>query len=323
MFEFGKSLPASKLRMVGRGGSGSKLRQVSVSNPIVVLEADNLAQRQPVDHGGSFHRPTGRGGLGSLSTSPPAALKPPSAILDRFLRGRKPSEGRRHSVHSFDGSMLQNIHPEVSEHASAGDKDSNSYIEETLRQTSDEHRERSLNKLTRTLGVPLTTMEESQTSKSPIFDNLSTADKLIGSTRTRRTHRKWDSFESHRVSYPMTFASPSIASENAPHSDSAPGSDADSNFTTTSREDHSTQSHCLAESSASPHLHVSTHSTSDLVSNDDVPPDSNGAVGKSDWLVPLNEVVISIKRTAPSKPQSWTGEWNREMKDVIRDLRRL
>jgi len=42
-------------------------------------------------------------------------------------------------------------------------------------------------------------------------------------------------------------------------------------------------------------------------------------------LVPLNEVVISItsKRTAPSELQSWTGQWNREMKDVIRDIRRL
>jgi hypothetical protein len=102
MFEFGKSLPASKeskLRVVGRGGSGSKLRQVSVSKPIVTvaLETDNLAQRHPVDPGGSFYRPTGRGGLGSLSTNTPTALKPlkplkpPSAILDRFLHGRKPS----------------------------------------------------------------------------------------------------------------------------------------------------------------------------------------------------------------------------------------
>ena len=40
---------------------------------------------------------TDPGGLGSLSTNPPTALKPlkplkpPSAILDRFLHGRKPS----------------------------------------------------------------------------------------------------------------------------------------------------------------------------------------------------------------------------------------
>jgi hypothetical protein len=224
-----------------------------------------------------------------------------------------------------DLSVNYSLH---SEHAS--DKDSNSYIEETLRQTFNvnEHRERSLNKLTRTLGVPFTIMEDCQT---PIFDNLTTADKLIGSTR-RRTHHKWDSFESDSLSSPtgMTFAPPSII-ENAPHSKqtTAPASsDADSNLTTTSREDHSTQSHCslAAESSASSMPHVSTHSISDSVSNDDsdvVPPDPNGAVGQSDWLVPLNEVVISIRRTAPSKPQSWTGEWNREMKDVIRDLRRL
>ena len=290
--------------MVGRGGSGSKLRQVSVSKPIVVLEADNIAQRQPVDHGGSFYRPTGRGGLGSLSTSPPTALKslkPPSTILDRFLRGRKP-EGRPHSVHLIEGpsaSMSQDTHPE---HAS--DKDS--------------------------------IKEERRTSKISIFDNLSMADKLLG--LTRRTYRKWDNCESDSLSSPVTFAPPSI--ENAPHSkqNPAPASDhdADSNFTTTSREEQSSQSHCSAESSASPmppHLHVSTHlasdtvsndhSTSDSVFNDDVPPDPNGAVGKSDWMVPLNEVVISIRRTAPSKPQSWTGEWNREMRDVIRDLRRL
>lgn len=83
-----------------------------------------------------------------------------------------------------------------------------------------------------------------------------------------------------------------------------------------------------SSSQVMPRLHVSTHSTSDAVSvssSSDVlpPPDPNGPVAKSDWLVPLNEVVISIRRTAPSKPQSWTGEWNREMKDVIRDLRRL
>jgi hypothetical protein len=74
-----------------------------------------------------------------------------------------------------------------------------------------------------------------------------------------------------------------------------------------------------------PHLHVSTHSdaVSVGVPYHDVSSDLNEPVAKSDWLVPLNEVVISIRRTSPSKPQSWTGEWNREMKDVIRDLRRL
>jgi len=210
-----------------------------------------------------------------------------------------------------------------SEHAS--DKDSNSFIEETLR-TTNEHRERSLNKLTRTLGVPLTIMEDRQTSKSPIFDNLSTADKLMGSTR-RRTHHKWNSFESDSLSSPtgMTFAPPSII-ENAPYSKQTPApasSDADS---TTSREDHFTQLHCSAESSSSPmpHLLVSTHSTSDSVYNDDVPPDPIGAVGISDWMVPLNEVVISIGRSGPLKPhQSWIGEWNCGMSDAIQNLRNL
>ena len=87
---------ASKFRVVGRGGSGSKLRQVSVSNPIVVLETDSTPSlRQPLDQAAPFYRPSGRGGLGSLSTtSPPTArktLKPPNAILG-MLRGRKQSE---------------------------------------------------------------------------------------------------------------------------------------------------------------------------------------------------------------------------------------
>jgi hypothetical protein len=216
-------------------------------------------------------------------------------------------------IYTLEGpgtSMSQNMHP--------ASEDSSSYIEETMRRTSNEHRERSLNKLTRTLGAhPLTITDDLQTSRSPIFDNFSEGDK----PGTHHDHKR-DSFESDSLSSPMTFAPPSI--ENAPHSKQTPApptSDVDS-ITTTSREDSCSAS---AESESSmPHLHVSTHSTSDSVSNDVHPAsDPNGPVAKSDWLVPLNEVVISSRRTAPSKPQSWTGEWNRDVKDVIRDLRRL
>lgn len=90
------STEASKFRVVGRGGSGSKLRQVALTKPIVVLEADSSSQRQPLNHGVGFYRPTGRGGLGSLSTSPPTIramkpLKPPTAIM-ALLRRRKRNE---------------------------------------------------------------------------------------------------------------------------------------------------------------------------------------------------------------------------------------
>lgn len=98
----GSSSNASKFRVVGRGGSGSKLRQVSVSNPVVVLETESTPsiRQQPLDQAAAaaaaapFFRPSGRGGLGSLSTSPPTArkqLKPPTTILG-MLRGRKRSE---------------------------------------------------------------------------------------------------------------------------------------------------------------------------------------------------------------------------------------
>jgi hypothetical protein len=110
------SLPASKFRVVGRGGSGSKLRQVSLSSPIVVLEADISSQRQPLDHGTPFYRPTGRGGLGSLSTNPPTVLKPlkpPTAILDRFLRGRKQSQvqlDEQYRIHKTSPRRSQSLY---------------------------------------------------------------------------------------------------------------------------------------------------------------------------------------------------------------------
>ena len=203
-----------------------------------------------------------------------------------------------------DAYISQHIHP---------DHDRDSYIEEVARRTSNEHRERSLNKLTRTLGaLPSSILEDHKPSKSPIFDSYSTSDMLIG-LNTRR--RRCDSFESDTLSSPITFAPPSIIEKAPHHHDSEPTPtphiEIDSSYTTSPPS--SPESPC----SPMPQLHVHTHSTSD------VPPDPNGPVAKSDWLVPLNEVVISIRRTSPSKPQSWTGEWNREMHDVIRDLRRL
>ena len=87
---------ASQFRVVGRGGSGSKLRQISLSKPVVVVEADSSLRQQNPDPKATFYRPGGRGGLGSLSTNPPTnrtlkPMKPPTALIG-LLRGRKRSE---------------------------------------------------------------------------------------------------------------------------------------------------------------------------------------------------------------------------------------
>ena len=210
-------------------------------------------------------------------------------------------------------TSISQIHP---------DYDNNSIIEEVTRRKSHEHHERSIDKLTRTLGAhPL--MEDRQRTKSPIFDNFSTTDE--------RSYNQWDSYEgdmleSETLSGPITFAPAST--ENVSRSKRTPTrhtrGNNDSSVTTTSStwttEDDSVQSD--PSSSRMPHLHVSTHTDAVSVPYDEFS-DLDAPVTKSDWLVPLNEVVISIRRTSPSKPQSWTGQWNREMKDVIRDLRRL
>jgi hypothetical protein len=199
------------------------------------------------------------------------------------------------------------------------------YIEEVVCRSPIEHRERSLNKLTRTLGALPPSLMDDQPSKSPIFDDYSTPGMFIPRIRHKC------SFESDIMSSPITFAPSS--NENAPQPEETStdvDADADSSLETSSQmgEDGSAQSHSssfpLSSSSPMPRLYVSTHSTSDAEPvRNDIFPDSIAPVAQSGWLVPLDEVVISFTRTGPLKPQSWTGEWNREMKDVIRDLRRL
>lgn len=91
------SLPAgsSKLRMVGRGGSGSQLRKVSLSNTAALSEQGGSRQTPELpESSSSFYRPTGRGGLGSLSTRAPTPMKPPTVILGSLLRGRKQSQAQ-------------------------------------------------------------------------------------------------------------------------------------------------------------------------------------------------------------------------------------
>ena len=278
-------------------------------------------------------------------------------------------------------SISHNIH-----HPDDDNNDTDSYLEEEIYRTANEHRERSLNKLTRTLGAHPSSLLEGS-SKSPIFDNFSPTTRGGGDTSRfiggqRSYHTRWDSlsFESEESDdddthsdhphSPITFAPISgVDVENTTyhhhhhhhhhHSEqqqthtrlasTSTSSDVDSSYTTTSStrglgEDnsaHQSHSHHHSHSHFSspnksttsstammPRLHISTHSDAVSVPNDhdsDVVPDlMNGPVAKRPgWLVPLDEVVISIRRTAPSKPQSWTGEWNREMRDVIRDLRRL
>ena len=111
------SAAASKIRVVGRGGSGSRLRQASLSNPAVLNLDIPSSPRQPLDS--DFHRPIGRGGLGSLSTRPVTKFKAPSAIL-RLLRGRrllnesKPHEASSPDIHAqplspnFHSSQIPN-----------------------------------------------------------------------------------------------------------------------------------------------------------------------------------------------------------------------
>ena len=230
---------------------------------------------------------------------------------------------RNSSFEGFSTSFSKNVYP---------DYDTNSNIEEVSRHNSNERRERNLNKLTRTLGAhPLKIIEDYHITRSPIFDNFSTTgENLIGPM----SHHPWDSFESNvlesdTLSSPITFAPSPFEKTSDILPTPRTSSDVDSSFTSTSStKDDSVQSHSESSlepepsSSHMPQLHVSTHSDAVSVPYD-VSSDLNGPVAKSDWLVPLDEVVISIRRTAPSKPQSWTGEWNREMEDVIRDLRRL
>ncbi|KDR70027.1 hypothetical protein GALMADRAFT_902230 [Galerina marginata CBS 339.88] len=54
--------------------------------------------------------------------------------------------------------------------------------------------------------------------------------------------------------------------------------------------------------------------------------DSNGPA-LSNWIIPPpiddDEIAFSITHNVPDKPQTWTGEWNSDIQDVIKSLRSL
>lgn len=297
------SLPAaaSKLRMVGRGGSGSKLRRLALSNTAVL---EHASRQPPEPESSSFYRPTGRGG---------GSLNPPVAILD-LLRRRKRGPS---------ASIPQNID---SDHNEVTD----SYLGEIC-PTCHEHRQRSLNKLTRTLGALPShpAMESRQLSELPFTLNNSSEIGVLtnlGAQRVGLDSRSSFESDSHSEST-MTFSPPSPTAVKNTHPEQIP--------TTTRREKekNSAQSHSSEESPASstPHIYVSNHSTLHFDTLDlDIDlfpePTRSSPNAQCDWLVPpetQGHNVISITRTAPSKPQSWTGEWNNDINDVIESLRRL
>ena len=303
------SVPAgtSKLRIVGRGGSGSQLRRVSLANPTVLEPNVVHCPRQPPEpEPSSFYRPTGRGGIGSLSTSTPTPLKPPTAMLG-LLRGHK--RGGR----SASSSQQMDLHR---------NKDINGEVCPTC------HRRRlhSSKKLTRILGALPT--EGRQSSESHLTFNNSLEPSIstdVGTLLSLGLDNR-SSFESDSHS-PITFSPPSPMFH--PHQIQ---SGVDSSLTTTSpttwRESNSAQSHS-SSSSSSAHIDVRVPdllpSHSDTVSFDHLNPSNPDA--QCDWLVPLathnDRLVVPITRATPSKPQSWTGEWNDDIQDVINRLRQL
>ena len=354
------SLPpgASKLRVVGRGGSGSQLRQVSLSNP-AVLDAEpqpdvhhhprHLPEAEP-SASPAFYRPTGRGGLGSLSTRPPTPLKPP-VVIQSLLRGRK----RRRTRSEEQCTIYEEPSSTIPQNTDPGqDEDT---IDEIC-PTCHEHRQRSLNQLTRTPGAvlsprqlakrPATFKNSSETSISTDLDSSGgslphdedNSTPTDDSNFTNDLAQSWSgmdtrsSFESDKHS-PMTSLLPSaLRGENMHHTKRIPNPHIDSDNSTTMTSPTTRKDKFLASkepsSSSTTHIYVSNHSTShfDKVSSDNDPfLDLSGYDAQCDWLVPLDnhndELVISIARGAPSKTQSWTGEWNEDIQDVIKNLRRL
>lgn len=322
------STPASKVRMVGRGGSGSQLRQVSLTEAALLEPEPNVHNlRQPlyVEPEHPFFRPTGRGGLGSLSTRPMTPLKPlkPPVAIIGMLRGKKQG-----------GSGLSISQSVVSDPSD----DTDSYIEDVC-PTCHEHRQRSLNKISRTLGThpsprklskrPATSSDSLDVSRHQAHESVrssSSGHNWASSTSTDEDDLEEDDADDDppqrwvgdsRSSYEtMTFSPPSpLPTHGKPHPEvssiAQPRSSKES-----------------SSSSSTTRIYVSNHSTShfDAVPGDnDTSPDPSGLDNvQREWLVPHNdELVISITRAAPSKPQSWTGEWNGNIENVIQGLRRL
>ena len=342
---------------MGRGGSGSQSRHVSPSDPPPVLGSYVSQQRQPPES--RFHRPAGRGGLGPLSTKP---LKPPTTIFD-LLRGYskrsqaqqqsgercKPREAQllptnchssqitndsfsisnavlssRASNTSMATTTLEELDPTISRNTDLDDiEDTNSHIAEATCPTPDEHRQRSLNKLARTLGaLPSPRISIVTNMGDKFIGPRSSHHNCDGFTLTDDLHqfksaddsKSWDeldprsSFESDTHS-PIVFAPPT-PSEGI-------------KLVTSTNEEHNSDSYSLMESppsSSTTHFYVSNHFTSH--STNDLPADPT-------WLsnvltVPSGTHNDEVTGTASSKPQhQWTGEWNEDIQDVIQGLRRL
>ena len=247
-------------------------------------------------------------------------------------------------------STLEKLGPSISPNPDPDDNDdTDSYIEDAIRPTPDEHRQRSLNKLIKTFGVrePCDIQQLPQKVSKGLFKRASMlliGDKfkaprspgsLESHTHTRDLHQldladdlgNVSTFEGDSHS-PITFSAlPLDKSTPNPEQIPCPLSDVNCSMAISpTGESNSTFSHSLAEPSLlfSPAT-LTDHSTSHSVSvHNDIPsPNPNDLPVKSNWLVPLgthNDEVISIQKT---KPQSWIGEWNGDMQDIIESLRLL
>ena len=243
-----------------------------------------------------------------------------------------------------DTSISQNVDPDQ-------DEDVDLYVEHIC-PTCHEHRQRSLDKLARiTGGLPSSRqlskrpMRSNNSPEISISTNLGDQSRSFPHNRNRSSSpsydgnlmddlsQSWaglDNRSSFETDSPMAFSPPSpVAVKNTTHPEQTPDGDIDADLTTTSPTTTARNERDLAQSHApkSPptRIYVSNHSTSHFDTFDnDLFPDLSGPDSRCDWLVPhSDELVISITRATPSKPQSWTGEWNDDIKDVIKNLRRL
>lgn len=248
-------------------------------------------------------------------------------------------------------STLEQLSPLISPSPDPDDNDdTDSYIEDAIRPTPDERRQRSLNKLIKTFGVrePGDIQQLPQKVSKGLFKRASMlliGDKFKAPRSPRlslesRTHTcdlhqldladdldNVSNFEGVTHS-PITFSSLPL-DKSTPHPEQIPSPLSDVNCSmaiSPTGESNSTFLHSLTEPSLlfSPAT-LTDHSTSHSISvHNDIPsPNPNDLPVKSNWLVPLgthNDEVISIRKT---KPQSWIGEWNGDMQDVIESLRLL